>query len=122
MEYVNLKYRVAWKNPITEKIEPKIDWNFLSQSDMGLDNMYSYTNIHLDNIVISCHFFEVFEIENDIDPTQFTSIEHHKTLMEYMRAISFLLNNPIILTSENLQGDDLIRIEGNQIEIGPKKT
>jgi hypothetical protein len=69
----------------------------------------------IDNIHINTYFFDDSEIENDIDPAEFVSIDCHEKLIRYMQGISWLLNKEVILTPENEQETVLIKVDKDNI-------
>ena len=70
----------------------------------------------IDKIQINAHFFDDTEMENDIDPREFNSIEDHNKLLKYMSDISNLLDKEVILTPENEHETILFKVNKDDIE------
>lgn len=117
VEYVNKSYRIEWYNGKTEKIETQIDFEVIRQYWEGEHDLCSGGSIFLNNIKLNVHFFDDEEIENDLDPDNFKSIEDHYCLMKYLVEVSLLLNKAVIVTPENLTKHILIKVDGENVEI-----
>ena len=110
IEYVNQNYIIKWYNGKTGREENQVDYEVINEYWNGNYNLCSTANVFIDKIQINCHFFCDFEIENDIEPSEFNSIDDHKKLMKYMTDLSEILGKEIILTPENEQEIVLIRV------------
>ncbi len=65
---------------------------------------------------INAHFFSESEIENNIDPREFNSIEDHNKLIKYMTELSVILDKEIILTPENEHETTLLKVLKDKID------
>lgn len=115
-DYVNNKYNIDWFNGKTNKDENQIDFEIIEEFWSGKQDLCSTANVFIDNIQINAHFFDANEIENDIDPREFNTIEDHNKLVKYMTDISKLLDKAVILTPENEHETILITIDNDNIE------
>ncbi len=114
VDYVNQDFSIDWFNGRTEKDEKKIDFSIVEEYWGGNGDLCSTAKVFLGNIQVSAHFFEETEIENDIDPKEFNSIEDHEKLMRYMSGLSVLLDREIVLTPEDEHGFVLIKVKNNE--------
>ncbi len=122
VEFVNKKYQIEWYNDTTETKEAKIDFEVISQYWDGQHDLCSSAKVFINNIQVNVHFFDDNEIENDLDPTEFRSLEDHNCLMKYLTEVSLLLKRSVIVTPENLPNLTLIKVNGEQIEIPTKSN
>ena len=111
IDYVNLNYSIDCFNGKTNADEKKVDFNVIEEFWNGNLDLRSSAKILIDKIQINAHFFSDTEIENDIDPREFTSIEDHDKLIKYMSDISILLNKEVILTPENEHETALFKVD-----------
>ncbi len=109
---VNNKYRIQWFNPKTNKEEMQIDFEVIREYWNGNQDLFSSATIYIDEIQIKSHFFDDAEIENDIDPREFKSIDDHHKLVNYLKLISQACGKEVILTPEN--SSDYILMNVNQ--------
>jgi hypothetical protein len=114
---VNENYRIDWYNGKTDKHENKVDFSVIEELWNGNDDFRSTANVYIGDIQINNHFFDIAEIENDIDPREFNSIEDHNKLVKYMSELSSILDKEVILTPENEQETVLMKVWKNKIEI-----
>jgi len=56
--------------------------------------------IHLDEVVVNCHFFCVDEIELDIDPYQIETDMDADHVLRFMMALGSRLQKDVVLTDE----------------------
>lgn len=110
VDYVNQNYQIDWFNGKTERDENKIDFNVIEEFWEGNQELCSTAKVFVNKIQINAHFFANSEIENDIDPREFNSIEDHNTLIKYMTDLSILLDKAVILTPENCHEITLIKV------------
>lgn len=120
IEFVNQKYPIKWYNEKTELEHSKIDFEPIRRFWEGDRELCSTAKIFLDDLQVNCHFFDKSEIENDIDPREFNTMEHHDKLMKYLTEVSNLLKKPVIITPENFAEIVLIRIDGNEVYLEAK--
>ena len=63
--------------------------------------------IDVEGIVVHCYFFQVDEIEMDLDPRHVTNELKAQTIFIFMREVAKALDKPIRMTPENM-GDSII--------------
>ena len=114
--YVNENYRIEWFNGLTQTDEQKIDYEVIKEFWNGNRDLCSTAKVFIDKIQINNHFFDIEEIENDIDPREINSIEDHEIVLKYMTDLSLLLDKPIILTPENDKEIVLMKVSKDGIE------
>ena len=117
ISFVNNNYRIEWHNPITDKLETKIDFKVIEDNFEGNSEYVTTANVFIEEIQINAHFFTATEIENDIDPREFNSNDDHFKLMNYLKAISKLLKKQVILTPENSNEIILLTVNLDEIVI-----
>lgn len=124
VEYVNNNYRIEWFNSKSNTDENKIDFNVIEEFWSGKHELCSTAKVFIDKVQINVHFFDPTEMENDIDPREFNSIDDHNKLVNYMADISKLLDKTVILTPENEHETIIFKVYGDKIEfsenINPK--
>ena len=116
VDYVNENYRIQWFNGKSGQDENKVDFSVIEGFWDGNFDLCSTANVFIDKIQINAHFFDDTEIENDIDPREFNSIEDHNKLVKYMRDISKLLGKEVVLTPENDREVVLFKVYMDNIE------
>jgi hypothetical protein len=116
VDYVNKNYRIDWFNGKADKDENQIDFSVIEEFWGGDQDLCSSAKVFIDKIQINAHFFDESEIENDIDPREFNSIDDHNKLIKYMSEISILLDKEIILTPENEHETVLLKVIKDNIE------
>ena len=116
VDYVNKNYRIGWHNAKADKDENQIDFGVIKEYWSGNHDLCSTANVFIDKIQINAHFFDDNEMENDIDPREFNSMEDHNKLIKYMVDLSTLLDKEIILTPENEHETILFKVYKNNIE------
>lgn len=116
--YINTAYKLTWYAEGYEagELHSSISAEFLAEHwNLGAERLTTMASIWVGDIKINCHFFVETEIENDIDPKEVKSLDDHYRLMEYMKSISRLLNQEVILTEENVEDAVWIRVNGDVI-------
>ena len=116
-QYVNREFKIDWYNGKAEKDETEIDFNVIQEFWDGNHDLISTAKVFIDNIQVNAHFFDETEIENDIDPREFNSIEDHNILIEYLKGVSNTLQKEVTVTPENCPEIILMKIKGESIEI-----
>ena len=116
VDYVNENYRIDWFNGKADKDENQIDFTVVEDFWKGNHDLCSTAKVFIDKIQINAHFFDNTEMENDIDPGEFNSIEDHDKLIKYMSDLSILLDKEVILTPENEHETILLKINKDVIE------
>lgn len=119
IDLVNENYRIDWYNGKTNLSETKIKVDVIKEYWNGNGDLCSTANVYLDNLQLNAHFFDESEIENDIDPREFKSLDDHEKLIEYLKAISKVCKKEVIVTPENCPEFVLIRVNGDNLELLP---
>lgn len=118
-DYVNQNYHIDWFNGKTNRDENKIDFNVIEEFWSGNHDLCSTAKVFLDKIQINAHFFDGgAEMENDIDPREFNSIEDHYKLIKYMTDLSSILDKEVVLTPENEHETVLMKVTKNNVIYG----
>lgn len=115
--HVNQKYTIKWFNPKTQKTDEKVDFEVIEEYWNGNGNFFSTAHVFLGKTQVNAHFFQEDEIENDIAPTEFKTIEDHEKLMDYMAGLSLLLDKEVILTPENMREIVLVKVSKDGVFI-----
>ncbi|WP_293304826.1 hypothetical protein [Pedobacter sp. UBA5917] len=118
IDLINTGYKVAFYNGQSGETESQIDKSTVFDYWNGKSDLLSGVTIHLEGILIKCHFFGGDEIENDITPLEINSIEDHNRLVSYLKDVSVCLGKEVMLTPENYLDYErkLIVVNGNDIE------
>ena len=115
-DFVNLHYKLDFYNPTTDKTEDTIDFDSIKDALENGDYVGSTVSFYIqEDIQVNVHFFDKSQIEHDIDPREFDSIEKHNQLIDYMKKINVLLSKTIILTEENLPAAIHIKVEKGNV-------
>ena len=117
---VNKKFKINWYNGVTDQDCNSIDFSVIKQFWSGKTDLTSTAVVHVGNTTVKAHFFTQEEIENDIDPREFKSIEDHNNLIDYLKELSKKLNKEVIVTPEDYSQLILIKVNGNKVEINLK--
>lgn len=117
IELVNEKYKINWHNGKANQAETKINFDVIKEYCEGNEELCSTANVFLDEIQVNTHFFDDSEIENDIDPREFKSIDDHSRLMEYLKSVSTACEKEVVLTLENSPEHVLIKVDKNEVQI-----
>jgi len=116
VDFVNKNYRIDWFNGKADKYENQIDFKVIEEFWSGDHDLCSTAKVFIDKIQINSHFLDKTEIENDIDPREFNSIDEHDKLIKYMSDLSILLDKEVILTPENEHETILLKVSKHNIE------
>ena len=116
VNYVNENYRIESYNGKEDKEEKSINFSVIKEKWNGSSDFLSDATVFIDKIQIKAHFFIDSEIENDIDPREFNTLEDHNKLIKYMTDLSTLLDKKVILTPENAQETILITVDKTNVE------
>jgi hypothetical protein len=120
VDYVNRNYRIEWFNSKADKDENQIDFSVIEEFWSGDHDLCSTAKVFIDKIQINAHFFDETEMENDIDPREFNSIDDHNKLIKYMSDLSILFDKEVILTPENEHETFLLKVIKNNVEFSEK--
>jgi hypothetical protein len=58
-------------------------------------------HIHVGTAQVNCHFFDVEEIELDIDPREVRDIETHNLILEFLESLANAVQKAVAVTAEN---------------------
>ena len=61
---------------------------------------------------VNCHFFIESQIELDIDPANISGEDSYQKLLNFMNFLSKNLKKDVILTPENEEGFEILKIKG----------
>ncbi len=117
IDYINSTYRISWYNGKTDKDEAKVDFNVIKEYWASNGDLISTANVFLGQIQINTHFFSETELESDIDPREFNSIEDHNRLIDYLKDLSHLIEKPVYVTPENTPEIKLITVDKEDVKI-----
>jgi len=109
--HVNKKYTIEWFNTSTKEENNQIDFTVVKDILLGNSELVSTAKIFVEYIQINAHFFTSTEIENDIDPREFNSLDDHCKLIQYMVELSNLLDKKVVLSPENVPECHLIHVD-----------
>ncbi len=115
-ELVNGKYQVRFFSGNIEHEMNAIDFELVKASWTGEVVAGNNAIINLGTIEVNCHFFGPDELENDIHPESFQSMNDHDQLMEYLATVSRCLNKKVLLTAENCITAVAIEAQEGQIK------
>ncbi len=115
VDFVNGHYKLEWYNGLQDQTFNHIDFDVVLEYFKDYPDFSIMASISLDKLKVHTYFFTQEEIENDIAPKEFTSLEDHNRLMDYLVSISRLLNKKVILTPENTPEISLIEVTNNEI-------
>lgn len=109
--YVNSNYPITFYNHnLGEGIEfDQIDSQAITDWWDGKSDCSCTAHVRIREAYLSVHFFSEDEIESDISPKEFNSLEQHLALLKYLQEVSQLLNKEVILTDENSSENVLYR-------------
>ena len=114
--FINLHYKLNFYNPTTDNTEETINFDSIKDALENGDYVGSTVSFYIhEDIQVNVHFFDKNQIEHDIDPREFDSIEKHNLLLDYMKKISDLLSKAIILTEENHPEQIHIKVENGKV-------
>jgi len=116
-DFVNSNYKIEWNIFETESNRNKIDFQIIKDYWSGTGDNCSTAKVFIDKIQINAHFFDDSEIENDIDPREFNSIDDHQKLIDFMTSLSKTLDKSVYLTPENCPEIRLIKVNGDSVEL-----
>jgi hypothetical protein len=119
MRCVNQNYPVRWGviGYQDDQTVDVIDVDHIDRLwDAGEISLNTWCTVFLEKVEVKCHFFSPLEIEQDVDPSQISSVADHERLMAYLITISRALQQEVIMTAENNQALVYIRVNGANIE------
>ncbi|GAB3833520.1 hypothetical protein [Hymenobacter jeollabukensis] len=120
VELVNANYSVTFSGLDSGQTQDWIDFAVVERMwAKPEEREWSTARIQLRNFTINCLFFWEGDIENDIDPKDFQSIEDHEALLLYLQRVSEALQKPVRLTPENTEEMALIEVNGSDVRITP---
>lgn len=110
VDFVNENYRVSFTEYDTETVYDKIAWTIIEERFAGNYDLAYRASFDVGDIILNTFFFTEEQIENDITPSEITTLEAHEQLMNYMQAVASLLNKPVRLSNENHPEQILIEV------------
>jgi hypothetical protein len=117
-EFVNSNYRVEFEVYGSSQTSPlsAIDIEVVKQKWDGLEEESANATIYLGSIQLKSYFFTNDELDNDLTPKEFTSIEDHKALISYLSKISKLLEREVLITEEDYgHANVLVKVNGDKV-------
>lgn len=119
-DWANVIYLLNSKYELTfgvddKNLDDKIDVEYVKImfADQTGELEVKSATIHLNGIIVKCHFFLEDQMEFDINPTQIYSETELKKITDFMTAISSRLSKQIKLCGENDPEFPLIKIDVN---------
>ncbi len=70
-----------------------------------------FLSVELNDLQLNCHFFAEDEIDFNLDPKQVQSKSNYLAIIEFMQAVSNLLEKPMVMTLENDPKFVLLNVE-----------
>jgi len=67
-------------------------------------------SVWFSDVLATCHFFTVEEIEFDIDPREVKGQQELDALFEFMRLLAHAINKDVVLTPENMSEIVIFRV------------
>jgi hypothetical protein len=116
-DFVNENYKTSFHTYGTEVRGNSVDLNKIFEYWKGALDNCSTATVFIHSIQVNAHFFTEKEIENDITPKEFNSIEDHKNLLKYMSEVSKALNKRVELPPENNPEFILISVDSDEVKI-----
>lgn len=101
VEYANKNYDLRWFNGKENRTENHIDFGVIEALWNREHDLCSSASIFIGKIQINVHFFEDTEMEMDLDPREFQSIEEHHQVVEFMSNLAKLLKKEVRITPES---------------------
>jgi hypothetical protein len=101
INFVNDNYPVEFYNGLREITANQIDFNAVLDYWRGKTNHGNHATIIVNSIKLNCHFFQITNIENDLDPKEIVYVTDHEIVLKYMTEVSKLLRKTVVLTPEN---------------------
>jgi hypothetical protein len=97
------------------KIEYKRDGSYQSLTSNFQQLLHDKEHTHVitiqeENIIFNLHFFDVSEIEIDIDPRDFIADDQYKIIIDLMNNVSRILTKEILLTYENCREEVFYKV------------
>ncbi len=114
-DFVNRNYKTSFHNYETETTKDNIDFSTMLDYWNGERDSSGMATVYVDNIIVNAYFFDHQEIENDITPKEFNSIDDHERLIKYMTGVSKALNKRVVLTPENSKEIVLLSVDKGEI-------
>ena len=68
-------------------------------------------------IVLNCHFFNVTELEFDLDPREVNGPEEFNALITFMHLLADVCGKPAVLTEENWPAAPILRTRPSSAEV-----
>ncbi|HTF21307.1 MAG TPA: hypothetical protein VK658_24690 [Chryseolinea sp.] len=114
-ELINENYLVRFHDAKEGSTTDRISFNAVKET-WSTDNRELVTaTVKIVGIDINCHFYDHSELEGDIDPREFRSLNDHENLVKYLKDVSNLLGKEVIVTGENTKDWILMRVIGDEV-------
>jgi hypothetical protein len=94
-----------------------IDLDFVQKAWQSDSESSPLAKVFIDDIQINTHFYNEREIESNINPRQISNISAHTKLVQYMTALSKLLDKEVLLALYDIP---LLKISGDNIMYNTK--
>ena len=117
IDLLNDKYPTCFDLSDGQRIPSKIDKEYvINYLKREIDEEYDSKSVAIDlsGKEIRTHFFQIEEIDFDIDPDIITNNDDLKDLLDFMSDVSKHLDKPIILTPETCPNFPMIKIDSNR--------
>ncbi|MCP9493400.1 MAG: hypothetical protein MSG64_02985 [Pyrinomonadaceae bacterium MAG19_C2-C3] len=93
------KYQVMYR---LDDVETSLPDDF-DQIQKHMGNLGQLMSVHVDGVVLNCHFFWVEDIEFDISPNEVDTENKAVSVFEFMTQVGRVLQKEVVLTPENMQ-------------------
>jgi hypothetical protein len=115
VELVNENYVLQFYDAKVDLTTDRIPFKAVEETWTKDNREWATATVKIGPININCHFFDHSEIENDIDPREFKSMNDHDNFINYLKDVSILLDKEVIVTDENAKDSVLIRVIGDNV-------
>ena len=97
-----------------ENAEPprSVDEVFALRANHAVTGSY-----RVEGITYNCHFFEVSEIEFDVDPSEIADHDGADRLSRFIKRLAYLTGKPVRLTHENLPRAIIALLDPSDAEV-----
>ncbi|WP_158825545.1 hypothetical protein [Mucilaginibacter lacusdianchii] len=118
VQYVNENYTVEFFDSRKDCSQTEIQFNVIQELWRAAPPDFSCNAVvTVGKTTVCTYFFSENEIENDILPSEFTSLDDHLALVKYMQDISTILGKSMVLSIENCWEDILMSVNKRDIEL-----
>lgn len=117
VDLVNNKYQVEFYDARSDRRSNQLELGPIVETWTEDQREWVTASIILGRARLNCFFYGEDEIEHDIDPREFKSIEDHNLLIEYLVDVSVSLGKDIMVIEENTRESILMSVVGQQLTI-----